>query len=100
MDEDELTIPEIDPHKVLLSIASPTDLMVHPLSSDLGELYRSSSVAMLFRSKVAMERVLSTVVDHIKTNAKLQRSSLSNIEVVNITDPGHILGDGDLFILP
>jgi len=93
-------LPEIDPNKVLISIASPTDLMVHPLSAEVGDLYRSDSVAMLFRSKVAMERVLAVAVDHIKTNAKLQRSSLSNIKVVNITDPGHILGDGELFTLP
>jgi len=99
MNEDP-ELPDIDPTKVLISIASPTDLMVHPLSADLGDLYRSDNIAMLFRSKVAMERVLPVAIDHIKTNVRLQRSSLSNIEVVNITDPGYILGDGDMFILP
>ena len=101
MDEEaEYPLPEINANKVLVSVASLSDIDVHPLSSESGHLYRSDNVAIIFRSKTAMDRVVGLVIDQVKTNARIQRSSVSKLEVVRLTDPGHELGLEEIFNLP
>lgn len=91
---------QVFPHRTLVSIASLTDLLVHPLSAPVGDLYRANTVAMIFRSKSHMEAVLEEVTEEVQTNARIQRIDIDNFEVIDLTDPGHGLDiDEDYFFL-
>jgi hypothetical protein len=79
---------EIDPARTLISIASLTDLDVLPLAPvPQGDLYRTWTVAMLFRSERHMDDVVQEVIEDVRTNADMQRTTIENYEVVELVDP-------------
>jgi len=78
----------IFPARTLVSVASLTDLDVLPLiPSAQGELYRASTVAMLFRSMSHMNSVVAEVLDDVRENAYIQRIPIENFQVVELSDP-------------
>jgi len=77
---------QIFPNRTLVSVASLTDLIVHPLSAPQGEIYRATTVAMLFRSKRHMKAVLSEIISEVRTNARLQRIDIQLTENVELVD--------------
>jgi hypothetical protein len=86
------------PQRTLVSIASLTDLMVLPLvPAALGDLYRASTVAMIFRSQAHMNDVLAEVISEVRTNAVLQRMPIESVETVVLQDPVYGQDDDKLF---
>jgi len=89
----------IHPSRVLVSVASLTDLMVYgTVIPPLGDLYRAATVAMLFRSELHMNTTLDMVQEHVAINANLQRIEFEPIEVVELSDPGHGLNLDQLYL--
>jgi hypothetical protein len=84
----EVPLFTIFPQRTLVSIASLTDLMVLPLTpAAQGDLYRTSTVAMIFRSKSHMNNIVAEVVAEVGINADMQRVPIDFTEVIELQDP-------------
>jgi len=89
----------IYPTRVLVSVASLTDLMVYGTSIPVvGALYRAPTVAMLFRSELHMNTTLDMVQNYVAINAGLQRAVFEPTEIVELSDPGHGLNLDQLYL--
>jgi hypothetical protein len=75
------------PKRVLVTVASLTDLLVYTEEAEPGELYRAATVAMIFRSEDQMDKVVRRVIEDVGVNARLQRSPLGPVAPVEFTDP-------------
>ena len=88
--EPEVPLYEIFPNRTLVAVASLTDMQVHPvMPTSPGDLYRASTVALLFRSRKHMEAVLLEVTEEVGINARIQDIPLTSSESVELSDPGH-----------
>jgi hypothetical protein len=72
--------------------------MVLPLvPASLGDLYRVSTVSMIFRSEAHMNDVLAEVISEVRMNAVLQRVPMESTETVVLQDPVYGQDDDKLF---
>lgn len=76
------------PKRTLVAIASPTDMMVYSLVPGVpGDLYRASTVALLFRSQAYMEKVLGEIIREFRIAARLQDCLRPDVEIMVLSDP-------------
>lgn len=75
-------------NRVLVSVASPTDMQVYTDTAvPPSRLYRAAVVLLLFRSAAHMDTVIARVITQAKTAVRLQGLPVLNVDVVTVTDP-------------
>lgn len=86
-DSSDLTGCIPDAIRILVSVASLTDMAVLPTTSPgVRQLYRTDSVAIISRSKAQMDRLLDKIVADLQVNVMLQGLPNTAFEIVQSRD--------------
>ena len=91
---------QIYPNRTLVAIASLTDLEILPINVPDDRLYRTSTVAMLFRSLSQLEAVLASVISDAQVISRFQNYDIQVTGNSTSEDPLHDKDPGDLYSLP
>ena len=91
---------QIYPNRMLVTIASLSDLDILPINVPDDRLYRASTVAMLFHSLSQLEAVLASVISDAQVISRLQNYDIQVTETITSEDPLHDKDPGDLYSLP
>ena len=91
---------QIFPNRMLVSIASLSDLDIIPIDVPDDRLYRTSTVALLFHSLSQLEAVLASVISDAQVIARFQNYDLQVTETITSEDPLHDIDPGDLYNIP
>ena len=87
-------------NRILVSIASLSDLDILPIDVPDDRLYRTSTVTMMFRSLSQLEAVLASVISDARVISRLQNYDIQVTETTMSEDPLHGKDPGDLYSLP
>jgi len=91
---------QIYPNRMLVTIASLSDLDILPIDVPDDRLYRTSTVAMLFRSLSQLDAVLTSIISDAQVIARLQNYDITLTETRTAEDPVHDKASGDLYNIP
>jgi hypothetical protein len=98
--EASASLYQIYPNRMLVSIASLSDLDILPIDVPDDRLYRTSTVAMLFHSLSQLEAVLASIVSDVQVIARFQNYDIQVTETITSEDPVHDKDPGDLYNIP
>lgn len=75
------------PNRTLVSVASLTDLEVHPIGTPTSRLYRASTVTLMFVNQAHADRVYQEILNEVRINSQAQRVIFTSMEIVEATEP-------------
>jgi hypothetical protein len=91
----------VDPYRALVAVASLEDMLYCPKgSTELGALYRASSVSLLFKSKEALEQTLEEIIADLRVLQVLLRIPVITFETKNLSDDNDSVDDDSVFWMP